>query len=376
MSTINLLTIDMTPDNIARIEDEAISHFKSRSKTPGAAFDTDHWLLQYLPLVGEDDAEAAYDQIADKLYDSGSLILQMLQCYRRTYRIFSLEAVKAALLSMQGIENPEGFDAKQMLICMEEHNLRRANSSKENDFLDAFVAYCKAYHAPGAASYFDLDGLDAYYMPVKQKADAVEQNSVQISENLLSAQDDREQEIFANFYAKIQQNLNDHPMDIGVDVPWSDLSLQTYSVKVKHYTTRTEQQKQQRRDVRSNRQLRLSRIESQNNRQFNILVWIFLVVAIAAKAVLSFVEPLTEFSFATLPAIDILYGLAIGWIGKITVRTRGRCIIQAWIEAGCALAIVTVAALMNDALMVLLVQGFACWVPMVAAIIMRGKQSR
>ena len=109
---------------------------------------------------------------------------------------------------------------------------------------------------------------------------------------------------------------------------------------------------------------------------FNLIVWIFLVVSVVAKVLIVCCEPVTIFTYIPVVLIGLFYGLAVGWAGKSTQRSRRQCIIQAWIEAGASVIGILIAAMANESigLYVVLASLAACWIPMVAALITRGKE--
>ena len=424
MPNIDLLTIRMTPENIRLIEDEAISLFRSHSKA--GPIDANHWLEQYIPTIIEDGKEAQYDLIADKLLESGSWILQVLQCYRRAIRLAMLYIMKAALLGKEGTDPDEkGFISEGM----QNIKLRKAQTQKENEFLEAFLAYCKKHHRPNVGIPVSADGVEAYLAPVQKPPQPVKTppktnnaptqkrptDTRTASADVKSpvapspapseppVQALREREVFATYYDNYLTKLAQNPLRLNVTLSDVTLSVSPYAAKVQSYKDRVDEQIKQKKEVAEAERARkraeelaeyerkraeekaewerkraanLAAYEKERKAKltFNILTWIFCVVAVAAKAVLLFIEPITLFAIVPVVGIDILYGFMVGWIGKSNERSRGRCTVQTLIEVGMSAIVVVIAFLMmENALPILIAQGVACLISIVATLIMRGK---
>lgn len=376
MPNIDLLTIRMSSLDIRRIEDEAIALFRTHSKA--GPIDADNWLLQYMPIIVEDGQEEQYDLVAEKLLESGSWILQVLQCYRRAVRLAMLYTMKAALL---GKESADPDEVGIISEGMKQIKLQPAQTQRENEFLEVFLAYCKKHHRPHVGIPVTADGVEAYLLPksrnsAPQSVGAAQKqptNSVYFSD-MHQVSNSKEKELFDNYYAKIQQNLIENPMDIGVSSTDFDFDLSPYVQHFNQYTQRIAAQEKQKKETKWLKTAQWLAKERKAKTTFHLIAWIFFMLAVAAKLLLVLIEPITVFTFVPIVGIDILYGLVVGWVGKITNRVRGLSTGLAWIEAILSVIAMGIAASIVENDLVLWVQLGACWIPWIAALITRGKR--
>lgn len=411
MPNIDLLTIKMTPENIRVIEDEAISLFRSHSKA--GPIDPDHWLEQYIPIVGERE-EAEYDSVADKLLESDSWILQVLQCYRRAIRLAKLYLMKAALLGKEGTDPDEtGFVSEGMKNI----KLRSAQTQRENDFLESFLEYCRKHHRPNMGLPVSADGVEAYLMPEPKQSMAAEQ---QLSKNPSSSQKhdpreqstkvdsttsttptsthkqtvltDREREVFDTYRENLIKRMNQNPLELNVKLADLTLSLSLYAEKAENYKKRISAQALQKKAAEDEKRTRIrEEEEAQRERErderiaawrkertqkitFYLLTWIFCVISAVAIALVLFIEPITIFTIVPVAGICILYGCMVGWLGKSNGRSRGNCIVQTLIGVVLITIVVLIAfSILENVLLILIAQLVACMISIFAAIIVRGK---
>lgn len=416
MPNIDLLTIELTPENIRLIEDEAISLFRIHSKTEPINFE--HWLLRYIPTeVMGDSNQKNNEAIARELYQSGSWILQVLGSYR--------SAIIVAIVSKR--LNPSGQEKSFIRDRMQFYRLHHAQTQKENEFLEVFLEYCKRHHQSNRGLAISADGVEEYFSPDYRKSSLTKRLNMSAQpftqqETTVLRMPDRpytqtavkERDVFASFHANFNKKIAARPMTLGLKASNSDLTLKAYAQHVDDYKERIAAQIQQKQAAEAAERARIKAEEDaekarkraeelaeyerkkaeekaewerrqaanlaarmkerRESTTFNTLLWIFCAIAVAAKAVLLFVEPITLFAIAPIAGIDILYGFMVSWVGKSNERSRGRCIAQTLIEVGMSTIVVVIAFLMfENVLPILIAQGAACLISIVATLIMRGK---
>lgn len=219
-------------------------------------------------------------------------------------------------------------------------------------------------------------------------------------------QANKEKEIFANYCSNYKKRILDNPLNLGIKAADFDLNLNGYLSNVKQYENRIANQSKQKEEAEHAERARMraekeaeefrkreaeearlvaareARIavaqkEAKQKNTFNICAWLFCLIVVAAKTVIIFIEPITEFMYVALAGMDILFGLVIGWIGKITERERKRSLSQTWIMTGMTAVVVLIAqARMDDPMYMWITVLAGCVLATVGALITRGKTRR
>ena len=166
-SDTDLLTMEMTPQNIAYLEKEAVAVFKFKIEHP-AFIMLKSWFLRYMPvdfLNASQQQKQNYETCLQKLEASGSWILQVVKRYCDAYAAsYTLQIVKGA---MGGSRHSVAMESSAVMTKYM-GNLRVAQTKAEDDFIclliqamDDFEAYVE-----NDDFYVQPEGLDKYCAPL------------------------------------------------------------------------------------------------------------------------------------------------------------------------------------------------------------------
>lgn len=132
---IDLYNIQMTPENINRLEEEAISLFYHKAKYhPEFKLLKDCWLLRYTNYTflgeGAEESKRKNDICQKKLKNSGSWILELTNQFWSLYQLEFMGAV------MKDVGLP--WDDR-LLVFKPDEDFRAAETQREDEFLTVFI---------------------------------------------------------------------------------------------------------------------------------------------------------------------------------------------------------------------------------------------
>ena len=166
---IDLLNMDMTPENIALLENEVKLLFQYKIDHPSFLIGKSCWLLKYAQLnffEKSEEEEKKHDACMDKLENSGSWILKIARLYCVAYfGSFGMQVINSALIrDKSGNSNAVSKDSLDLATIL--NDLRPAETPEEDAFIMLLMDALSVNDETEVADVFvDPKGLEKYLMP-------------------------------------------------------------------------------------------------------------------------------------------------------------------------------------------------------------------